>query len=86
MTDQGIATWHRLRRRLRRQWWGYLVVALVGTFWFVRDMPPREPVGFAVLLLIPIVSLRQAWKVDRQIVACNVRIVEAVQLNGETHE
>jgi hypothetical protein len=78
ITSQGVEHWTHLRRRLRRQWWGYLVIGLIGTIFFIHDLPPHEPVGFAVLLLIPIISLRQAWRVDRQIVACNVQLVNIV--------
>jgi hypothetical protein len=86
VTTEGIAHWQSLRGRLRRQWWIYFVVAVIGTFWFVRDFPPRDALGFAVLLLIPIISLRQAWKVARQIAACDARLADINLLNGESHE
>jgi hypothetical protein len=67
-------------------WWLYLVVGLVGTFWFIRDLPPRDPLVFAVLLLIPLLSLRQAWKIDRQIVACDARLTNLGPVHGETND
>jgi hypothetical protein len=47
-----------------------MALAVIGTVWFIRSLPPRDPMMFSVLLPIPLISLRQAWKIDRQIVAC----------------
>jgi hypothetical protein len=86
MPDEGTRHWRQHRTRLRRLWWIYLIVGLFGTFWFIGDLPPRDPLVFAVLLLIPILSLWQAWKVDRQIVSCDARLAELITVNGENNE
>ena len=44
-----------------------MAVAVVGTVLFCRSFPYHDGVTFAVLLLVPLVGLRQAWRADRQL-------------------
>jgi hypothetical protein len=66
--------WREYRNALRRRWWMYALIAVAGAAWFVHNLQTGEPNLFAVLLLIPLIALRQAWKTDRQIVACDRRM------------
>ncbi len=75
-TPQAIQQWHHQRRRLRRWFWVYLSVSAIGAIFFLRDFPPRDPYTFALLFLIPLLGLRQAWRMDRQIVLCDKRLRE----------
>jgi apolipoprotein N-acyltransferase len=70
-TPQGREYWLALRRQNRRWFWVYLLIAVGGTIVFVRSFPPRDPYSFAILLLIPLLALRQAWRSDRQISLCD---------------
>jgi peptide-methionine (S)-S-oxide reductase len=71
VTEQGRDHWVSNRRNLRAWWWGYLFFACVGAAVFVSSFQTRDPYLFAILLLIPLLALRQAWRIDRQIVASN---------------
>ena len=75
-TPQALDHWRLRRRRLRRWFWTYLLVAALGAFLFVRGFHSPDPYYFAILLLIPLLALRQAWKTDREIVACERHIRE----------
>jgi len=77
-TQQGLDRWRFRRRRLRRWWWGYLVVSMAGLIAFVKSSETHDPYLFAVLLSIPLIGLRQAWRVDRQIVECEKHIREPI--------
>jgi apolipoprotein N-acyltransferase len=70
-TTQGREYWIALRRKTRWRFWVYLLIAIGGTVVFVRSFPPRDPYSFAVLLLIPLLALRQAWRSDRRIALCD---------------
>jgi apolipoprotein N-acyltransferase len=70
-TPQGREYWFALRRHHRRWFWVYLLIAILGTIVFVRSFPPRDPYSFAVLLLIPLLALRKAWRSDRNIALCD---------------
>jgi hypothetical protein len=70
-TSGGELKWESHRKTLRRRWWFYAVVAAAGAAYFIRNLETGEPNLFAVLLLIPLLAIRQAWKTDRQIVACD---------------
>jgi hypothetical protein len=82
VTAQGLEYWKIRRATLRRWFWVYLCIAAIGAFFFVRSFRAPDPYGFAMLLLIPLVSLRQAWKMDRQIVACDAQIRSALPTIG----
>jgi hypothetical protein len=75
-TPDGLLKWRSHRRSLRRWWWFYLAIAVTGGVWFIRNLTVGEPDFFAVMLLIPLIALRQAWKTDRQIVECDRRLNE----------
>lgn len=82
MTDpesQSLHEWQACRRRARRSWLLSIAVAALGTLWFLRSYQRAEPTLFALLLLIPLLSLRAAWRHDRVIRACNARISELLQ-------
>jgi uncharacterized membrane protein len=59
---------------LRRWWWIYLLISVAGAILFIRNFQARDPYSFAILLLIPLLALRQAWRTDRQISACDHHI------------
>jgi peptide-methionine (S)-S-oxide reductase len=69
-TEQGRHRWRREMDRLRWWWWFYLALALAGTTLFLRSLHTPDPYLFAVLLLISLLSLRQAWRIDREIRRC----------------
>jgi apolipoprotein N-acyltransferase len=73
-TQQGIDQWTHRRRRLRGWFWVYLLISIVSAILFVRSFQSRDPYIFAILLAIPLFSLRQAWRMDRQIVDCDKHI------------
>jgi hypothetical protein len=70
-TSDGLLKWQSHRRSLRRWWWFYLAIAVVGGVWFIRNLTVGDSNLFAALLLIPLIALRQAWKTDRQLVECD---------------
>jgi hypothetical protein len=76
ITGQGLEYWMQHRKRLRRWFWLYLLISAIGAFFFVRSFRFPDPYTFALLLLIPLIGLRQAWRTDRQIVACDRHIRE----------
>ena len=57
--------WLTFRRRLRWQWWAWTAGTAVGTAAFCHGLPYRDGLSFAVLLLLPLLCLRQAWRTDR---------------------
>ncbi len=73
-TQQALDQWLRHRRTLRRWFWIYLLITAISAFFFLRSFRAPDPFGFAILLTIPLICLRQAWKTDRQIVACDRHI------------
>jgi hypothetical protein len=75
-TQQGLDQWRLQRQRLRRWFWIYLLISAIGAFSFVQSFRSPDPYAFALLLLIPLMGLRQAWRTDRQIVACDRHIRE----------
>ncbi len=75
-TPQALNQWRLQRQRLRRWFWIYLLISAIGAFFFVRAFRSPDPYMFAVLLLIPLIGLRQAWRTDRQIVECDRHIRE----------
>jgi len=75
-TQQGLDQWYLRRRTLRRWFWVYLLISAIGAFLFVRSFRSPNPYEFALFLLIPLIALRQAWRMDRQIVACDRHIRE----------
>jgi hypothetical protein len=75
-TQQALDQWQLQRTRLRRWFWIYLLISAIGAFFFVRSFRSPDPYTFALLLLIPLIGLRQAWWTDRQIVACDRHIRE----------
>jgi peptide-methionine (S)-S-oxide reductase len=74
ITPQGYEQWVRRRGRLRRWFWVYLGLGVVGSGVFLHGFGGRDPYIFAILLAIPLISLRQAWRMDRQIVVCDERL------------
>jgi peptide-methionine (S)-S-oxide reductase len=76
--------WLALRRSVRRQWWAWMAAATVGTVLFCRGLPYHDGMSFAVLLLLPIVSLRQAWRADRQLRACDAGLESGMSTTTET--
>jgi integral membrane sensor domain MASE1 len=70
-TPQALAHWRFRRSRLRLWWWIYLLISVAGAILFIRNFQARDPYTFAILLLIPLLALRQAWKTDRQITLCD---------------
>ena len=65
LLNSGVDPWDRLGRRLRVQFWLWTTVAVLGTALFCRGLPYHDGVTFAVLLLVPLLTLRQAWRADR---------------------
>ena len=47
------------------RWWVWTAIAIVFTVLFCRGLPYRDPVTFALLLLVPLLALRQAWRSAR---------------------
>jgi hypothetical protein len=74
MTPQGREYWQHRRSQLRWRWWLCLGIAIIGAAFFVRSFPIRDPYAFAVLLLIPLIALRQAYRADRQIALCDKQL------------
>jgi peptide-methionine (S)-S-oxide reductase len=70
MTPAAAVPWIALRRRLQWQWWGWLSAGIVAVVLFCRGFPYHDGVPFAVMLLLPVALLRQAWRADRQLRAC----------------
>lgn len=77
-TEQGLEQWRFRRRRLRRWWWVYLTISVAGLIAFIKNCESSDPYLFAVLLCIPLIGLRQAWRIDRQIVECDKHIHEPI--------
>ena len=75
--------WDRLHRRARREFWGWLVAALVATAAFCGGWPYHDALPFAVMLLLPLVSLRQAWRADRLLRAADDRLQSGMATNTE---
>ena len=53
---------------------------------FIHNFQTRDPYLFAILAIIPLLSLRQAWRTDRQIVLCDRRAREVeptIELQGD---
>jgi peptide-methionine (S)-S-oxide reductase len=71
LTTQGRDHWQFRRRRLRFWFWVYLLIALFGSLYFIHSFQTRDPYVFAILIAIPLFALRQAWRMDRQIVQCD---------------
>ena len=51
-------TWH---------WWAWLAASVVATVLFCRGLPYHDATTFAVLILLPILCLRQAWRAGRRL-------------------
>ena len=86
-TPQALEQWQLLRSKLRRWFWVYLIVAIISAIVFIRSFHTRDPYVFAILVTIPLISLRQAWRMDRQIVECEKHIRAPIiqgKLEGET--
>jgi len=73
-TEQGLNEWRLRRHQLRRWFWIYLAIAATSAVLFILSFQSRDPYIFAILLAIPLISLRQAWRMDRQIVECDKHI------------
>jgi peptide-methionine (S)-S-oxide reductase len=73
-----VAPWLSLRRRLRVQWWAWAAAAGVGTIVFCRGLPYHDALPFAVLLLVPLLCLRQAWRADRLLRAAGAGLESAM--------
>ena len=80
---QPAAPWLDLRRRRRLHGWAWLAAAGVGTVLFCRGLPYHDGLSFAVLLLIPIACLRQAWRADRQLRACEAGLQSTMSTHTE---
>ena len=66
LTGSGYNYWREYRRRLYRKWLAWMSVAIATGVVFVVNLTTQEPNVFAVLLIIPLLCLRSAWKLDRQ--------------------
>ena len=84
MTSDAFEPWVRLRRRNQRQFWIWLGVAAVTTVWFCHGLPYRDSVSFAILLLLPVVSLRQAWRAERAVRAASGGLESAMSTDTKT--
>ncbi len=73
--------WNDLRRRTRWHFWAWLALAVVSTSMFCGAWPYRDPLTFAVLLLVPLMSLRQAWRADRLLRATGDRLQSGMPTN-----
>ncbi len=76
--------WLDLRRRLRWRWAGWVWGAVLGTALFCRGLPYHDGLSFAVLLLFPVVCLRQAWRADRLLRACGPGLQSGMSTNNNT--
>jgi uncharacterized membrane protein len=74
MTEQGADHWRKLRRKLVRAWFIYLLLSIASGWLFLHNIKTDEPYVFGVLGLIPLLCLRQAWKTDRLIKKIDVEI------------
>jgi hypothetical protein len=76
LTADGYNHWRDLRRKLYRRWWAWMALAVATGIVFVINLTTREPNVFAALLLVPLLCLRSAWKIDREIQICAARMAE----------
>jgi hypothetical protein len=83
-TTQGIDQWLIRRRNLRRWFWIYLAIAAIGALLFIRNFQSGDPYLFAIFLLISLLSLRQAWRMDRQIVECDKHMPMIIEYKEKT--
>jgi hypothetical protein len=82
LTGSGYNYWREYRRRLYRKWLAWMSVAIATGVVFVVNLTTHEPNVFAVLLIIPLLCLRSAWKLDRQIRLCDKQIAEFKSTGG----
>jgi peptide-methionine (S)-S-oxide reductase len=78
MHPPAAAPWFDLRRRLRLQWTGWLFAGGLTAALFCHGLPYHDAITFAVMGLLPVAFLRQAWRVDRQLRACDVGLESAM--------
>ena len=64
----------------QRWFWAFFLLAAGSAYLFVHQHDTLDTYGFVVLLMIPFLSLRQAWKMDRQIAACDRHLREAAAI------
>ncbi len=58
-------------------------MAAISAVFFIRNFRAPDPYLFAVLLLIALISLRQAWKTDRLITICDSHCKAATPGRGD---
>ncbi len=85
---QALVTWQRLRRRTYRSWFLNILLAILGSYWFVSSYQRADPTFLVILLIIPVLSLRGAWRDDRIIRNCNAQIAQFTRydISGQLHQ
>lgn len=70
-TADPLTRWRAHRRRCYWRWWGYVILSLAATGLFLHNFRRGDDGALAILLVIALLSLRGAWKNDRQIRMCD---------------
>jgi hypothetical protein len=74
-----LGRWRAHRRRCYWRWWGYVILSVAATGLFLLNYRRGDAAALAILLVIALLSLRGAWKNDRQIRLCDQMMRRDVQ-------